>query len=81
MPSAVMSRSCSTEPGRWSRRRAGSLLLALLAPGALAACGKKGTLRLPGPEDELDQDDELDEGDVLQDDELGGEDVPNEDPE
>ena len=35
-------------------------LLALLAPMALAACGKRGTLRLPRP-DEMEQDDELDE--------------------
>jgi predicted small lipoprotein YifL len=75
-----MSRSCSTKPGagRWSRRRVGGLLLALLAPGALAGCGKKGTLRLPRP-DELEQDDALDEGDILEDEELGGEDVPHED--
>jgi len=41
-----MSGSSSIKPAgsRPSRRR---LLLALLALGALAACGKKGSLRLP----------------------------------
>jgi predicted small lipoprotein YifL len=57
-----MSHSRSTErlASGASRRRVVMALLALLAPAALAACGKKGTLRLPGPEDEMEQD-ELDE--------------------
>jgi predicted small lipoprotein YifL len=57
-----MSRSVSTEPSVVgpSRRQAVRLLLAVLAPGALAACGKKGTLRLPRP-GEMEEEDELDE--------------------
>ena len=65
MPSAVMSRSASTEPpgvGR-SRRQVVRALLAVLVPAALAACGKKGTLRLPRP-DEMEEDAELDEEDL-----------------
>jgi predicted small lipoprotein YifL len=37
------------------------LLLAALAPAALAACGKKGTLRLPRPGEMEEEEDELDE--------------------
>ena len=48
------SSSSETTATRPARRR---LLLALLACGALAACGKKGTLRLPRP-DELDDEDD-----------------------
>ena len=65
MPSAAMSRSASTEPPAAgpSRRRAVRLLLAVLAPAALAACGKKGTLRLPRPgEMEEDEPDEEEPG-------------------
>jgi predicted small lipoprotein YifL len=52
MHSAVMSPSPSTE--RATRRRVALALLALLA---LAACGKRGELRLPTPE-EMEQDDD-----------------------
>ena len=43
-----------------SRRRVVRALLAVLAPAALAACGKKGTLRLPQP-GEMEEDGEPDE--------------------
>ena len=43
-----------------SRRRVVRALLAVLAPAALAACGKKGTLRLPRP-GEMEEDAVLDE--------------------
>jgi Prokaryotic lipoprotein-attachment site len=51
-----MSGSSSIEPAgsRPSRRR---LLLALVALGALAACGKKGSLRLPEPGEMDDEED------------------------
>ena len=65
MPSAVMSPSASIEPpaaGR-SRRQAVRALLAVLVPAALAACGRKGTLRLPRP-GEMEEDDELDQEDA-----------------
>jgi predicted small lipoprotein YifL len=54
-----MSASSSIEPAgsRPQRRR---LLLALLALGGLAACGKKGSLRLPEP-GEMDEE-ESDDG-------------------
>jgi len=45
-----------------SRRRVLRLLLAVMAPAALAACGKKGTLRLPRP-GEMEEDAGLDEED------------------
>jgi predicted small lipoprotein YifL len=45
-----------------SRRRVVRALLAVLAPAALAACGKKGTLRLPRP-GEMEEDAALDEED------------------
>ena len=62
MPSAVMSRSRSADrlAAGATRRRVLRALLALLVPMALAACGKRGTLRLPRP-DEMEQVDELDE--------------------
>ena len=46
-----------------SRRQVVRALLAVLVPAALAACGKKGTLRLPRP-DEMEEDAELDEEDL-----------------
>jgi predicted small lipoprotein YifL len=51
-----MSDSSSIERAgsRASRRR---LLLALLALGGLAACGKKGSLRLPEPGEMDDEED------------------------
>jgi MYXO-CTERM domain-containing protein len=51
-----MSASSSTEAAgaRPSRRR---VLLALLALGGLAACGKKGSLRLPEPGEMDDEED------------------------
>jgi hypothetical protein len=51
-----MSGSLSIEPAgsRPSRRR---LLLALVALGGLAACGKKGSLRLPEPGEMDDEED------------------------
>ncbi|HSA80907.1 MAG TPA: hypothetical protein VLE23_08785 [Geminicoccaceae bacterium] len=51
-----MSGSSSIEAAdpRRSRRR---LLLALLALGGLAACGKKGSLRLPEPDEMDDEED------------------------
>jgi len=58
-----MSPSPSIEPpgAGPSRRQVVHALLAVLASAALAACGKKGTLRLPRPgemeEDELDEED------------------------
>ena len=57
-----MSRSRSADPpaAGATRRRVVRALLALSVPIALAACGKRGTLRLPRP-DEMEQDDELDE--------------------
>ena len=59
-----MSPSPSIEPpgAGPSRRQVVHALLAVLASAALAACGKKGTLRLPRP-DELEEDAELDEED------------------
>ena len=51
-----MSASSSIEPAaaRASRRR---LLLTLLVLGGLAACGKKGSLRLPEPGEMDDEED------------------------
>ena len=59
-----MSPSPSIEPPAAgpSRRQFVRALLAVLAPAALAACGKKGTLRLPRP-GEMEEDAELDEED------------------
>ena len=59
-----MSPSPSIEPPAAgpSRRRLLRALLAVMAPAALAACGKKGTLRLPRP-GEMEEDAELDEED------------------
>ncbi|MCE3248871.1 MAG: hypothetical protein K0R41_2696 [Geminicoccaceae bacterium] len=48
-----MSASSLTDPAHASRRR---LLAALVALAALAACGKKGSLRLPEP-GETDEED------------------------
>lgn len=60
-----MSPSPSIEPPAASRSRRWVLraLLAVMAPAALAACGKKGTLRLPRP-GEMEEDAELDEEDL-----------------
>ena len=54
-----MSASSSIDPARASRRH---LIAVLVALAALAACGKKGTLRLPRP-GEMEEDAELDQED------------------
>lgn len=70
MPSAVMSPSpfietpaAETPAAGRSRRQFVRALLAVLAPAALAACGRKGTLRLPRP-GEMEEDAELDQEDA-----------------
>jgi predicted small lipoprotein YifL len=55
-----MPASSSTE--RWERPAAARrLVLALLALGLLAACGKKGSLRLPKPGETDDDDQQADQ--------------------